>query len=77
MDLLGYEYVVTTSPTPPENGIYTTVITVTSVLVIPNTDMYLHVRAICSEEDGASILVTYAFLVVIACLKVMNLRSLT
>ncbi|MXN92457.1 T9SS sorting signal type C domain-containing protein [Flavobacterium sp. Sd200] len=58
---VGYEYAITTSATAPASGTYTTGLSATGVEVTPNVASYLHVRSICSEEDGNSVWVTYEF----------------
>jgi len=56
----GYEYLVSTLPTPPASGTAATGTTVTGVAVTTNTTNYLHVRANCGE-DGYSTWVTISF----------------
>jgi len=58
----GYEYVITTSETPPTGaGTYTTGLSATGVTVTPNVASYLHVRSNCGDTDGNSLWVTYPF----------------
>ncbi|WP_181369480.1 GEVED domain-containing protein [Flavobacterium album] len=45
----GYEYVVTTSATPPSSGTAAAGLSVSGITVTPNTTYYLHVRSVCSE----------------------------
>lgn len=57
----GYEYAVTTNEIHPESGTYTTALSITGIAVTPNVNSYLHVRSVCSAEDGNSVWVTYPF----------------
>ncbi|MXN90743.1 T9SS sorting signal type C domain-containing protein [Flavobacterium sp. Sd200] len=56
----GYEYFISTLPTPPANGTVTTDSTVAGVAITPDTVNYLHVRANCGT-DGYSTWVTTSF----------------
>ncbi|MXN91934.1 hypothetical protein GR160_11935, partial [Flavobacterium sp. Sd200] len=44
----GYQYAVTTSPTPPASGTATTNIDILDYAITANTDYYLHVRSNCN-----------------------------
>jgi len=57
----GYEYAITTSATPPATGTATTQLSATNVAVTPDTDNYLHLRSVCSTQDGNSAWVTIPF----------------
>jgi hypothetical protein len=48
---IGYEWLVSTSMTPPASGTATTNLTETSSGLTPNTTYYLHLRADCGSGD--------------------------
>ena len=58
---VGYEYAVTGLATPPASGTYTTTTSGTVTTIVPNTQSYLHVRTICSTQDGNSTWITLPF----------------
>jgi len=59
-DPVGYEWAVTSSPTPPSSGTFTTETTASSSGLLPNVPYYLHVRSDC-DNDGLSTWVTSVF----------------
>ncbi|KGO84612.1 hypothetical protein Q765_20660 [Flavobacterium rivuli WB 3.3-2 = DSM 21788] len=57
----GYEYAVTTTNTPPASGTFTAQLAVQDIAITPDAYNYLHVRSVCSEQDGNSEWVTVSF----------------
>jgi hypothetical protein len=46
-----YEYAITSSPTPPTSGVYTSLSSYTALNLTSSTTYYFHVRAFCSNSD--------------------------